>query len=98
MKIRIEFPPGTKIEVFQPEDGDIFAIEVEPFFATTRGTATWGFATITSGLGKITDQVMLAASGIAGKLLKRERNESAKPLIDMTPEELAARKPFKDKK
>ncbi len=87
MKIHFTFAPGTKVDVQSDPDKNIIGVSIEPFFPSRRGTAVVANGCSVSEAGDVLDQVIMTTSGVKGAIDVRKRNKSAKPYVDMTPDE-----------
>lgn len=89
VKIHLRPPPGVKIDVIEDESGEVVDVVVTPDFHTSRAAPSFFHGTSETEAGLVKDRFVLFASGVSANVSMRKRNDSVKPLVDMTAEELA---------
>jgi len=91
MKIRLDITPGTKVETIIV-DGEVVAVEIEPFFTSARGTSVMFYGSAVSAAGNVLRKFLLAISGATAMVLARSRDQSVVPAVDWTPDDARKQK------
>ncbi len=82
MQIRLDFPPGTIVEPITDTENVLVGVNLTPYFASKRSTATVAKGKSVSARNTTIDEFHLTVSGTTGHLRKQTRTAPVIPFCD----------------